>query len=144
VSGKPRKPRKPKGFGEAQALFGIAAELGPVFAAYGYRCAFTGIDLRVEAAADPHGAVVRLNAASNAPGDVIPACLEAINAFDRGHLSVGTRHQFLVAKDLIAPEFEERLRPIGRLELPSETAFYPNPALLKRHRQAFAEGKLEP
>lgn len=142
MSEKPRKPRKPRGFDETQAPFRTrAAELAPLFEAYGYRCAFTDADLRAEAQADLHGAVVRLNGASNAPGEVIPACLDAINAFERRHLAIGTRHEFLIAKDVIDPEFEERLRAIGRLELPVKTTFHPNPALLERHRQRFADGK---
>jgi hypothetical protein len=140
---KPRKPRKTRGFGEAQAPFGaVGASLAPVFEAYGYRCAFTGDDLHREAAADPYGAVIRLRGTSNAPADVIPACIDAIHAFESGHMALGTRHEFLVAKDVINPEFDERLRPIGHLDLPEQTAFHPDATLLHRHRQAFCEGRI--
>jgi hypothetical protein len=99
------------------------------------------MNLSAEILADPYGAVVRLRGASNMPGDIIPACLDAIHAFERGHLSLGRRAEFLVAKDVIDPELEERLRPIGRLELPTDHAFHPDPELLRRHRSEFLEGR---
>ncbi len=143
-SGKPPRPRKARGFGEAQAPFQVGQRsLAALFEAYGFACAFTGKNLRAEVAADPHGSVVRLDGAVTMPGTVIPACLDAIHAFERGHLSIGTRYEFLVALDRIDPEFLERLNPIGRLSLPADPRFNPDAALLAVQRAKFAEGLLD-
>jgi hypothetical protein len=136
-----RKPRRPRGFGEAQTPFDLGSTgLAPLFAAYDYRCAFTGDDLTAEIKADPQVALLRLRGASNAPGAVIPASLEAIYAYERGHLALGQRHEFIVALDRIDPELLEALAPTGRLRLPDRTMFYPDPELLRAHRLAVAEG----
>ena len=138
------EPEDPGGFEEAQAAFVTPAALLAILAAYDYRCAFTAQDLTAEALADPLVALLRLNgAAPIAPGNVIPASLDAIHAFERGHLAIGPRFEFLAALDRINPEFLERLNPIGRLTLPKDPAFYPNAALLKAHREEFAEGFIE-
>ncbi|HEX4296991.1 MAG TPA: hypothetical protein VHZ56_03140 [Devosia sp.] len=140
-----RKPGRRGKFEEAQAPFALdAPDLQAVFAAYGWCCGFTGLDLRTEATADPAGALLRL--APLGPitlGAVIPASLEAIYAYERGHLALGSRCQFLVALDRIDPEFLERLNPIGRLTLPADTAFAPRADLLKVHRAAFVEGLID-
>ena len=137
-------PEDTKGFGEAQAQFVTPAALLAILAAYDYRCAFTGEDLTAEAQADPLVALLRLNgAAPIAPGNVIPATLDAIHAFERGHLAIGPRFEFLAALDRIDPEFIERLNPVGRLTLPTDPTFYPDAALLKAHREEFAEGFIE-
>lgn len=140
----PQDPERPKGFEEAQARFGATQALAPIYDAYGYRCAFTGADLRAEAAADPLGPLLRLMPDDPiAPDSVIPADADAIHAYERGHLAIGPRSEFLVALDRIDPEFLERLNPIGRLSLPADPAFQPNAALLKAHREEFAEGFIE-
>lgn len=137
-------PQDPEGFEEAQAQFVTPAALQAILAAYQYRCAFTGSDLTREALADPLGTLLRLNGAGPvAAGNVIPADLDAIHAFERGHLAIGPRFEFLAALDRISPDFLERLNPIGRLTLPTDPLFYPNAALLKAHREEFAEGFIE-
>jgi hypothetical protein len=136
-----KTPRRPTGFGEGQAPFGPDVELTSIYAAYGYACAFTGADLRAESAADPLGTLLRLDLDGPIARDtVIPATLDAIYAFERGHIAIGGRGEFLVALDRIDPEFLERLNPTGRLTLPADFAFQPSSALLKAHRDEFAEG----
>jgi len=140
-----RRPGKRGRFDEAQAPFaGPALDLSAIYATYQHRCAFTGVDLSAEAAADPLGTLLNLTpTAAAAPGRVIPASLDAIYAYERGHLAIGPRFEFLVALDRISPEFLERLNPTGRLSLPDDAAFHPNAALLKAHRDAFAKGFIE-
>ncbi|MBI4923208.1 MAG: hypothetical protein HY834_15815 [Devosia nanyangense] len=134
--------RRGRGLEEAQSPFAVqAVELSAVFAAYGVRCAFTGADLRREAEVDPLGTLLRLDPAGDlSPGNCIPACADAIWAYERGHLAIGSRFEFLVALDIVSPEFLERLNPLGRLNLPADPAFTPNRETLATHRRAFAEG----
>jgi hypothetical protein len=132
--------KKAKGFGEAQAPFGSGTdELNAVFAAYGFACAFTGIDLTAEAAADPEGVLLNLTRLQPRPNERIPACLEAIFAYERGHMAIGPAFNLLVDLSRIDPEFLARLNPGGRLTLPRIEALYPPSALLKAHRDEFAE-----
>lgn len=139
-----RALRRSKGFSEAQAQFAGPAALSTIFGAFGYRCAFTGVDLRAEAGADPLGWLLRLAPSGPPmPGNVLPACADAIYAFERGHLGIGSRFEFLVALDRIDPEFLERLNPVGRLILPADPALHPDAALLKAHRDEFVEGFIE-
>jgi len=137
-----KTPKPPRGFEEGQTPFGPSAMLVPVFLAYAYKCAFTGEDISAEALADPLLPILRL-ADQLTPGSVIPASVHAVHAYERGHLAIGPRFEFLVALDRIDPEFLETLNPIGRLTLPADPAFHPNAALLKAHRDAFAEGFIE-
>jgi hypothetical protein len=140
---KPRKPRRPRGFGEAQAPFGKAdTGLYALFVAYDFRCAFTSADLTAEIKADPLQAMLRLNGASNKVGDVIPACLDAIYAFECGHLALGPDYGFIVAMNRISPEFLEALLPSGGLKLPAQAKFRPRKSLIGKHRRAMVEGKL--
>ena len=137
-------PRRPSGFGEGQTPFGPNPQLATVHTAYDLLCAFTGANIAREARADPLGAVLRLDPAGPiTPDTVIPACLDAIYAYERGHLAIGPRFEFLVALDRINPEFLERLNPAGRLSLPADPAFHPSAPLLKAHRDAFAEGFID-
>lgn len=140
-----RRPGKRGDFAEAQSAFvGAALALDSIHAAYGYRCAFTGADLRAEATADPVLPLLRLVPSGDvSPTTAIPACADAIYAYERGHLALGSRLEFLVALDRIAPELLGILNPIGRLSPPSDPAFLPNAALLKAHREEFAEGFID-
>ncbi len=136
--------KRPKGgFEEAQAPFGAALDLTSVYAAWNHRCAFTGADLKTEAQADPLGWLLRLDPAGGlAPGNLVPASTDAIHAYEQGHLAIGSRNEFLVALDVVDPEFLERLNPIGRLTMPTDPAHAPSTAALKAHRDEFADGWL--
>ena len=138
----PRKPKRPRGFKEAQARI-VGDPLAAVFAAYGGACAFTGIDLRAEAAADPRGnlLVIGPDPLTNDPALLIPASLDAIHAYERGHLALGPRYNFLVDMEAIDPELLEALNPIGRLTAPSDPSFYPSQAALTPHLIAFVRGR---
>lgn len=143
-AGVARNPnRDGKAFEETQAPFtGRAPDLAATFAAYDFHCAFTGDDLHAEAAVDPLGALLLLTGRP-ARSAMVPACLDAIYAYEHGHLALGPRYNFLVDLERIDPEFLERLNPIGRLALPEDAALHPPQALLKAHREAVAEGLID-
>ena len=114
-----------------------------MFGAWGHACAFTGKDLRAEAAADPRGYLLVLgpDPLTTDPTLLIPASLDAIHAYERAHLALGPRYNFLVDLETIDPELLERLNPIGRLTAPSDPAFYPSQAALTPHLIAFMRGR---
>jgi hypothetical protein len=137
-----KTPRKRRGsFEEAQVAFeGAALGIDAIFEAYGYRCAFTGEDLKREIAIDPSGALLHLTMLETRANEMVPACTDAIYAFERGHLSIGVEFNFLVDLARIDPELLGRLNPNGKLALPTVEALYPPSAVLKAHRDEFAEG----
>jgi hypothetical protein len=140
-----KRASRPKGFREVQAPFvGPDQGLASLFADYGFACAFTGADLRAEAEADARGYVVAIgdNPATTDPTRLIPASLDAIHAFERGHLTLGLDYNFLVDLERISPEFLETLNPIGRLRLPASAAGRPSQQALAAHRDAFVAGTL--
>lgn len=136
------RPKRPPGFGEAQGQRVLVDPLA-IFASYGFACAFTGQDLRAEASADPHGYL--LDIGSRPPSAdatlLIPASLDAIHAYERGHLALGPRYEFFANLATISPELLEALNPIGRLKLPSEPGFMPAQAALTAHLIAFLRGR---
>ena len=136
--------RKPgdDGFDDRQGRFAADA-LASIFAAYEHACAFTGHDLRVESAADARGYLLNLsgNPLSEDRTMLVPATLEAIHAFERGHIAIGPRYNFLVDLEFIDPEFLERLNPIGRLRVPFDTAFHPAQSALTPYLIAFSTGR---
>jgi hypothetical protein len=139
-----RKRRRLRGFKEAQAAFTHSASIATLlFAAYAGRCAFTGEELGPAMTLDPTAVLLRLGARADEMlgDDAIPACPDAIFAFERGHLALGVRYEFLVALDRISPELLERLNPNGRLTLPDDPALRPHPHALAAHRADFAEGR---
>lgn len=138
----PRKPKRARGFKEAQARI-TADPLALVFEAYGHGCAFTGRDLRAEAAADPRGYLLVLGTdpLTTDPTLLIPASLDAIHAYERGHLALGPRYNFLVDLEAIDPELLESLNPIGRLAAPSDPSFYPSQSAMTAHLIAFMRGR---
>jgi hypothetical protein len=138
----PGRPKRPRGFKEAQARL-VADPLVPLFEAYGHACAFTGRNLRIEAAADPRGYLLVLgpDPLTSDPTLLIPACLDAIRAYERGHLALGPRYNFLVDLETLDPEFLEALNPIGRLTAPSDPTFYPSQVAMTAHLIAFMRGR---
>ena len=138
----PRKPKRPRGFKETQTRL-VADPLATIFEAYGHACAFTGKSLRAEASADPRGYLLVLgpDPQTSDPTLLIPASLDAIHAYERGHLALGPRYNFLVDMEAIDPELLEALNPIGRLTAPSDPAFYPSQAAMTAHLIAFIRGR---
>jgi hypothetical protein len=134
-----RRPKRPKGLSEAQRAFRVEVTPADVLAAYGHACAFTGRNLSAEARADPRGVVLVLGGdpLTTDPTLLIPACLDALYAFEQRHLALGPHYNFLIDLETISPEFLESLNPIGRLRLPSDPVFRPSPAALARQRAAF-------
>jgi hypothetical protein len=138
----PAKPRRPGGFREVQRPL-VRDAFAPIFVAWGHACAFTGRDLHAEAAADPRGYLLVLgpDPLTSDPTLLIPASLNAIHAYERGHLALGPRYNFLVDLETIDPELLEALNPIGRLATPSDPSFYPSQAALTPHLIAFMRGR---
>jgi hypothetical protein len=143
---KPQKPRTPRpraqppGFREVQQPLDV---LTRIHHGYDFACAFTGRNLRAEATADPRGYLLNIGAdpLTTEPSLLIPACLDAIHAYERGQLALGPRFNFLVDMETIDPEFLEALNPIGRLSLPQDPALRPNPAALTANLVAFVRGR---
>jgi hypothetical protein len=140
----PRKPSRPRGFGEAQGLRSFRrADPITIFEAYGYVCAFTGASLRSEAAADPHGYMLDIGGTppSSDSGLLIPASIDIIHAYERGDLALGPSYEFLANLATISPELLERLNPIGRLTLPADRTLHPSQAAVTAHLIAFLRGR---
>ena len=139
----PRKARKPRGLGEASGTFVAADSLAAIFDSYDNSCAFTGRSLLAEAAADPRGYLINLSSdpASTNPTFLIPASLDAIFAFERGHMALDPNYEFLTNAARINPEFADELNAIGRLRLPADPRYYPSQAALTPHLIAFATGR---
>jgi hypothetical protein len=114
-----------------------------IFAAYSVACAFTGQSLTAEAAADPRGYLLDIGShpPSSDPTLLIPASLDAIHAYERGHLALGPRYEFFANLAVISPELLEALNPIGRLTLPADPGFVPSQAALTAHLIAFLRGR---
>ncbi|HVY51135.1 MAG TPA: hypothetical protein VHA07_06185 [Devosia sp.] len=114
-----------------------------IFQSYGFACAFTGRSLRAEADVDPRGYLLDIGARppSSDPTLLIPASLDAIHAYERGHLALGPRYEFLANLATISPELLEALNPIGRLALPADASLRPSPAALTAHLIAFLRGR---
>jgi hypothetical protein len=132
------------GFHEPGTAFHPDVTAEDFLKAYDYRCAFTGQSLAAAAAADPLGVLLRLGSADERlrPGLAIPACADAIGAYERGHLSLFSNGGFILAPEYADPELLERLRPIGRLAEPTDPAFQPNQGALARHRRDFMHERL--
>ena len=140
---KSRVPAKRAGLDEAQGKFAAADVVAAIFSAYDYKCAFTGKSLRNEAMIDPRGYLLNLGGdpLNDDPTLLIPATLDAIFAFERGHLAIGPRYNFLIDLEYVDPEFAEGLNPIGRLSMPSDRSLAPSIAALTPHLIAFATGR---
>ena len=95
------------------------------------------------AGADPRGYLLNIGAdpRTTEPALLIPACLDAIYAYERGHLALGPRYNFLVDLETIDPEFLQALNPIGRLTAPSDPSFHPSQSALTPHLIAFMRGR---
>jgi hypothetical protein len=141
----PAKPRRPKGFRDVQGQrqFTSPDVLSALFERYGFACAFTGTNLGREAEADPRGYLLNLSDDPDTldPTLLIPATLDAIFAFEHGHLALGPTYNFLANLERIAPEFADKLNAIGRLRLPSDPSFYPSQSALTPHLVAFTSGR---
>lgn len=143
--GRPRPERPPRPeLNEAPARFIGATPAEGIHAAYGFVCAFTGRDLSAEARIDPRGALLVLGSEplTQDPALLIPATLDAIHAYERGHLALGHRYNFLVDLERIDPEFLLTLNPIGRLRLPDNPAHHPSVGALTAHLVTFAAGRI--
>ncbi len=137
------RPSRPEGFAEDQAPFstGSAPDFDDVAdavaAAYANTCAFTGTPLlSIGGMTNGSPAAIRPLASGGTPRvtNFIAAIPSARLAFEAGHLTLGTRYEFIVVLDRIDPELLEMLNPIGRLRLPAEREARPDPQGLEYHR----------
>ena len=140
-----KRPPRSKGFGEAQAGFDTASEIDLIFAAYGYRCAFTGASLKGLNEADAGASLVRLYSTQSPQfvhrDLVIPGVAEIANAFRNGHIAIGPHYNFLLDWSRIDRDLASRLNDDGHLRLPPEE-FFPNRDALREHRDMFSSGRL--
>ena len=144
----PGRPTKPEGFDEVQSRFTRDFDFASLFGAYQFRCAFTGEDLKPAFDIDPHLATLSL-LSLDAPQDLradllLPACQDAIYAYERGHLSVGVWFNILVDLSRIDRQLAARLNGDGKLRLPASQDYWPNQLVLKQHREAYAAALFDP
>jgi hypothetical protein len=131
---------KNKGFAEGQAGFEFALDLAAYYASYGYRCAFTGTDLRPEIDANPLVPLLRLVSSRELRADlVIPACADAREAYRTGALSIGATYDILVSARRCPKTLRDRLS--HGLLLPASPEFYPNLGVLADHAEDFVAGR---
>lgn len=110
-----------------------------VKAAYGGRCAISGLDLRNGGGrAEVQAAHIRPVSAKGP--DTVPNGLALSGTlhwmFDRGLISVGENQEILVSENKVAPDVRRRLiSPSGRLHLPADPRDHPHPEFLRYHRE---------
>jgi hypothetical protein len=142
-----KRPRRRQGFAEAAVPFRhetpsletYALVHGQVAAAYGHRCAFTGQQGVVGVGPEPvlTIAVIRPRDLGGAlhVTNFIALSDSAAAAFAAGHLTVGVAYELAADLSRIDPELLERLTPLGRMLLPEDRAFWPDPLALDFHRR---------
>ncbi len=116
-----------------------------VRAAYGNRCALSGLDLRngggrPEVAAAHIRPVDRQGSDSVRNGLALSGTLHWM--FDRGLISVADDHSILISRNKVPRDVVDRLiRPEGRLRLPDDPRDHPHPSNLRWHREnVFGQG----
>jgi len=110
-----------------------------VKAAYGGRCAISGLDLR------NGGGRAEVQAAHIRPvqhkgPDVVINGLALSGTlhwmFDRGLIGIGDNYEILVSENKVPSEVRQRLiSPTGRLHLPKDRRDYPHPDYIRFHRE---------
>lgn len=127
-----------------QRAFRDRAFARQVKAAYGARCAMTGLALR-NGGGRPEVEAAHIVPVEARGPDVVRNGLALSGTvhwmFDRGLVSVDEDHSLLIAKDSVANEIAARLFvPDRRLILPQDPAKAPHPAYLKWHRTQCFKG----
>lgn len=138
----------PQALAEAQAVFahdrkaGLDAYLGVhdrVLQRWKHRCVFTGAQFE-PSETRPHP---QLKVVAIRPRELggqlhvrnyLPMVADAERAWVHGHLALGSGFGFLVAERLIDPELQERLLPLGQLDLPAEPSLWPDGESVAYHR----------
>jgi hypothetical protein len=129
----PQHPFAGASGGEPVAEAFVAALLD----SYEGRCPFTGLPLSQPQVVFFHP--LELDGQMR-PGNAAPACEPAWVALTRGDMTIGARHEFIVALDrldrqLLVPPTGLTLNAEGRMRMPGEAASRPDPAALRFHRR---------
>lgn len=119
--------------------FREAAFSRQVKAAYGNRCAFTGLDMRNGGGrAEVDAAHIKpVGEGHNGPDSIRNglALTKTVHwMFDRGLLSIDSDFKILVAKPLVPQPILRLLDPSGHVLLPEQAQDRPHPAFLEYHR----------
>ncbi len=120
--------------------FREAAFARQVKAAYGQRCAMTGLKI-LNGGGRPEVQAAHIRPVKAGGPDTIrngiALCGTAHWMFDRGLVSVGDDHRILVAEDRVPDAAKSLLRPDRQLLLPDATFLQPHPDYLAHHRAGF-------
>lgn len=136
---------KPESLSEAGARFEHEPQLQvyvrlheQVLRAYGYRCAFTSNRSLPDGVPDPEVSVVAIRPRqSGGPLHVtnyLALSNDAADAFERGYLTIGVHHELIADLSRVSPELLARLNPVGRMTLPADPDYWPDPVQTHYHR----------
>lgn len=113
----------------------IKPMVNTIIDAYERHCAFTGEFLVTRGTGAEATWIQPLSEGGPfALSNMIVGVPGALNAFRRGHLTLGQHGEFIVALDQIDPELLAMLNPTGRIVLPEFEQARPDPAALEWHR----------
>jgi putative restriction endonuclease len=111
-----------------------------VRSAYENKCALTGLRL-INGGGRPEVQAAHIKPVSENGPDSIRNGLALSGTFhwlfDRGLISVSDDYRILVSEKDVPAQARAMLNPSGKLFLPKDSAFYPNPYYLEFHRRGF-------
>lgn len=110
-----------------------------VKAAYGGRCAMSGLDLRNGGGRSEVQAAHIRPVKCKGPDIVINGIALSGTLhwmFDRGLLGIGENFEILVSENKVSSEIRTRLlSPTGHIQLPENTKYHPHPEYIRFHRE---------
>jgi putative restriction endonuclease len=114
-----------------------------VRAAYGNRCAITGLRL-INGGGRPEVQAAHIQPVASRGPDSIRNGLALSGTvhwmFDRGLISIGDDFKILLAKNYVPDDAIRLLNPTGAIYTPIDPTFHPNPHFLKFHRDQVFKG----
>jgi putative restriction endonuclease len=114
-----------------------------VRAAYDNRCAVTGLRL-INGGGRPEVQAAHIRPVADHGPDSVRNGLALSGTihwlFDRGLLSVADDMTIMKAKGKLPAEMERLINANGRLNLPTDRAYWPHPAFLAHHRETYFKG----
>ncbi len=110
-----------------------------VIAAYGFRCAISGLELR-NGGGRPEVEAAHIKPVADKGPDIVQNGLALTGTlhwmFDRGLVGVAEDHRILISHNKVSPDVASRLiAPDQRLRLPDNPRHHPHPAYLRYHRE---------